>query len=90
MSDKFKSVKRALGAMVLVALLVAPAASARILAGEGASSHEVAAISYAAAPDSSSGFRWDDAAIGAAAALGIAAILGASAQRMRRRRLTVS
>jgi hypothetical protein len=92
MSNKFKSITRALAAIAAAALLMAPVASARILdreASTGGTSHEVAAISYAA-PGSSSGFQWDDAAIGAACALGIVAICGASAQRMRRRRLTAS
>ena len=90
MSATFKSVKRALAAIAAAALLMAPAASARILVSEGAPSHEAATVSYIAAPASSSGFQWDDAAIGAAGALGIAALLGASAQRMRRRRLSAS
>lgn len=90
MSGMFKSVKRALAAIAAAALLMAPAASARILVSEGAASHEVATVSYTAAPASSSGFQWDDAAIGAAGALGIAALLGASSQRIRRRRLTAS
>jgi hypothetical protein len=90
MSDTFKSLKRALAAIAAAALLMAPAASARILVSEGAPSQEAAVVSYTTAPASSSGFQWDDAAIGAAVALGIAALAGASAQRMRRRRLTAS
>lgn len=91
MTNTFKSIKRGLAATALAALLMAPAANARILNQETsgpATSHEVAAISYTA--PQSSGFQWDDAALGAAVAVGIVAILGAGAGRMRRRRLTTT
>lgn len=94
MSNTFNFTKRAVVSAAAIAVLIAPsAASARVLGDHSSPAGPAAEIAApVAAPISSSpsGFQWDDAAIGAAGALGLVAIAGASSGRVRRRHVTTS
>src|SRR5690348_7025368 len=91
-----KLVKRGFLSIAIVAALCVPAtASAHILLPEGGDVYAThaeapspaAQLTYSRA---SSGFQWDDAAIGAAGMLGLLAVAGVSSQQVRRRRQTLA
>jgi hypothetical protein len=89
MFNKFKIIKRALVSIAAIAVLVAPAtASARPIIDRGAPVQNERALPALASLEAgpSQGFRWDDAAIGAAGMLGLMGLAGAASQRVRRRR----
>jgi hypothetical protein len=92
MFNAFKIIKRGLLSIAVIAALTAPAtASARIdRAPAGAAGQESVSTVIPSYSSTTSGFQWDDAAIGAAGMLGLLGIASVSSQQVRRRRQTVA
>ncbi len=95
MSNTITNIKRAALSIAIAAALCVPASASAHILPNGAYVH----APHAESPSTtvlptysgpSSGFQWDDAAIGAAGMLGLLGLAGVSSQQLRRRRHAVT
>lgn len=93
MFNTFKTIKRGLLSIAVFAALSAPASASAHILLESSYAPPVKASTSTVIPSYSSptsGFQWDDTAIGAAGMLGLLGLAGVSSQRVRGRRRTAA